>query len=102
MGPVADEQPALGLDPLPGQGLDLLEQGRRVDHHAVADHAVDPRPEQAGRHQRELVRDPVGDDRVAGVRPALIPHDHVVPVAEPVHDLPLGLIAPLKPHDAGR
>ena len=43
VGPVADVQPVADLDPLAAQRLDLLEQGRRVNHHAVADDAVNPR-----------------------------------------------------------
>ena len=73
-----------------------------MDHHAVADHRVDARPEDAGRHQRKLVGHPVDDDRMPGVGPPLIAHDHVVLVAEQVDDLPLGLVAPLKPHHARR
>jgi hypothetical protein len=54
--PVADVEPVADLDPLPGQRLDLLQEGGGVDHDAVADHAVDPGPEDARRHRRELVR----------------------------------------------
>ncbi len=73
-----------------------------MHHQAVADHAIDLGPEQAGRDQRELVRHPIGDHRVPGVGSPLVPDDDVVPVAEPVHDLSLGFIAPLEPDDAGR
>ena len=45
-----------GSTPCFGQGVDLLEQGGGVDHHAVADDALDPRAEDAGGDQRELVR----------------------------------------------
>ncbi len=90
------------VDPLPGERLDLLQERRRMNHDAVADDAVDPRPKDAGRDERELVRHPVGDDRMPGVGPPLIAHDGVMPVAEPVDDLPLGLVAPLQAHHASR
>ena len=88
--------------PCPASVSTSFEQGGGMDHHAVADHAVDPRPEDAGRDQRELVRHPVGDDRVPGVGPPLIAHDGVVLVAEQVDDLPLGLVSPLQAHHASR
>ena len=99
MGPVAEVQPAGEIDALFLQTGDLAEQRRRVDHHAVADHAIDPRPQDPGRDQRELVGDAIDHDRVAGVRPPLVAHDHVMLIAEEVDDLSLGLVAPLKAHD---
>ena len=102
MGPVADVQPVAEIDPLRRQPLDLLEQGRRMDDHAVADDAFDSLAEDPGRNQRELVCDALVDNRMPGVGPSLVPHDDVVLVAEQVDDLPLGLIAPLKAHDARR
>ncbi len=100
--PVADVQPLADLHPLRREGLDLLEDRGGVDHHPVADDAIDPRPEDAGRQERELVRDPVGDNRVPRVRPALVPDDRVVLVAQQIHDLSLGFVTPLKPHHACR
>ena len=73
-----------------------------MNDHAIADDAVDPLAENAGGNQRELVRHPLMNDRVPRVGPSLIAHDDVVLVAEQVDDLPLGLITPLKTHDARR
>ena len=73
-----------------------------MDHHAVADDAVDPRPEDPRRNQRELVGYALHDDRVTGVGPPLVSYDHVVLIAQQVDDLPLGLVSPLKPHHARR
>ena len=69
VGPVADVQAIAEVDALSGQPVDLLEQGRRMDHHAVADDAVDPLAEDPGRHQRELVRHALVNDRVPRVGP---------------------------------
>ena len=100
MRPVADVQPAAEIDSLCRQRIDLLEQGRGMDDHAVADDAVDPLAQNPGRHQRELVSHAVVNDRVPRVRAPLVAHDHVVLVAEQVDNLSLGLIAPLEAHDA--
>ena len=49
---VADVQPVADLDPLAAQRVDLLEQGRRMNHHAVADDCVNARPKYPRGHQR--------------------------------------------------
>ena len=100
--PVADDQTAAEVDALGREGRDLLQEGRRMHDHAVADDARDPRAKDAGRDERELVRDAVRDDRMPGVRPTLIPHHHVVAIAKQVNDLPLRLVAPLEAHHASR
>ena len=102
VGPVADVEPVAEHDPLRLQAADLVEQGRRVNDDAVADDAVDPRAENAGGDQRELVGDSAGDDGVAGVGASLVADDDVVLVAQAVDDFSLGLVTPLKAHDAGR
>ena len=99
---VADVQPVAEIDSLCRQPIDLLEQGRGMDDHAVADDAVDPLAQNPGGHQRELVSHALVNDRVPRVRAPLVADDHVVLVAEQVDNLSLGLIAPLEAHDATR
>ena len=41
------------------------------------------------------------DDRVAGVGAAVVAHDHVEVLGQPVDDLALALIAPLQADDGG-
>src|SRR6185369_9245339 len=49
--------------------------------------------------ERELISDAVNDEGVAGVMPALEAHDDVGLLGEPVDDLALALVAPLRPDD---
>ncbi len=50
----------------------------------------------------ELVRLAVGDDRVPGIRAALVAADEVGVPGEQVDDLALALVAPLSADDDGR
>jgi len=97
---VADVHAVAEIDSLCRQPIDLLEQGRGMDDHAVADDAVDPLAENAGGHQRELVSHALVNDRVPRIRAPLVADDHVVLVAEQVDNLSLGLVSPLETHDA--
>ncbi len=85
--------------PLPRQPLDLGQQRPGVQHHAVADHAELARPHDARGQRRQLVGHPVDHQRMAGVVPALKPGDHIGPLAQPVDDLALALVAPLGADD---
>ncbi len=82
-------------DALAGELLDLGEQRPRVEHDAVADDAELAGAHDARGQQRQLVDLAVDDQRVAGVVPALEAHDDVRPLAQPVDDLALALVAPL-------
>ena len=82
-------------DALGAQALDLLEQGPGVDHDTVADQRELALAHHARGQERELVGDAVDDQRVAGIVAALEAHHHVGPLAEPVDDLALALVAPL-------
>ena len=53
----------------------------------------------AGREQRQLVGLVADDQRVAGIVAALEAHDHVGAAGEPVDDLALALVAPLRADD---
>jgi hypothetical protein len=49
--------------------------------------------------QRQLVADPVDDQRVAGIVAALEAHHHIGALGQPVDDLAFALVAPLRPDD---
>ncbi len=49
VGPVADEQPPVQVDPGAIQALQFLEHLGRVEHHAVADDDLHVRAEDSGR-----------------------------------------------------
>ena len=59
-------------------------------------------PENPRGHVLELVRLAVGDDRVAGVGPALVAADDVRVAGEQVDDLALALVSPLRADDYRR
>ena len=77
---------------------DFGDEMVRIDHHTIADNrefaADDPR-----RQQRQLVADPVDDQRMAGIVAALVAHHHVGALAQPVDDLALALVTPLAADD---
>ncbi len=84
------------LDALPGKPLDLLDQRMRIEHDAVADDRNLAGPQHARRQQRELVGRAVDDQRVAGIVAALEAHHDVGLGGQPVDDLALALVAPLR------
>ena len=81
---------ALLLEP-----VDLVDQRLRIEHDAVADHRQLV-AHHAGRQQRQLVGGAVDDQRVAGVVPALKAHDDVGLLGQPIDDLALAFVAPLR------
>ncbi len=96
---LAHEQPRAHLDADRLQALDLGQQVRRIDHHAVADvalHAVahDARGDELQRRLHAL-----DDQRVAGVVAALEAHHVAGVVGQPVDHLALALVAPLRADD---
>ena len=98
---VAGQVDPLERDPAPLRVVHLLDEHRRVDHAAGAEHAVLP-ADDAGRHLPELERLAVDDDRVPRVRPAVVAADDVGVLGEQVDDLALALVAPLRTDDHGR
>lgn len=82
----------LGLDP-----VDLVHEMPGIDHDAVADDRELAAADHARRQQRQLVGDAVDDERMAGIMPALKPDDDVGLLGEPVDDLALAFVAPLRP-----
>ena len=73
----------------------------RIDDAAAAEDG-DLAREDARRDLADLVRLAAEDDRVAGVRAALVAAHEVGILREQVDDLPLALVSPLRPDDDGR
>ena len=65
------------LHPLRLEPVDLLDQRMRIDHHSVADHRQLARPHHPRRQQRQLVGDPVDDQRVSRIVSTLEADDDV-------------------------
>jgi hypothetical protein len=100
---VRDNQVVADLDAERLELASLPLERDRVDHDPVADHAEDPRVEDAGGDevQHELLsRD---DHGVPGVVAAVVARHHLDPRRQQVHDLPLAFVAPLGAgdHDVG-
>jgi hypothetical protein len=95
--------PETARSPSRSAALELVQLGHEqagVDHAPGADDAELP-GEDPGRNVVERERLAVADDRVTGVRPALVAADDVRVQSEEVDDLPLALVAPLGAHDHG-
>ena len=86
-------------DALPRELADLVDEMMRIEHHAVADDRQLARPHDARRQQRELVDDAVDDERMAGIVPTLEAHDDIRLARQPIDDLALALVAPLRADD---
>lgn len=86
-------------DALPLQLADLVEEGLRIEHHAVADHGELVRAQHAGGQERQLVGLAIDHERMAGIVAALEAHDDVGLLRQPVDDLALPLVAPLGADD---
>ena len=81
--------------PMRLEPLDLAQQVRRVDHHAVADVAGHALAHDARWDQLQRRLDALDDQRVAGVVAALEAHHALRVVGQPVDDLALAFVAPL-------
>ena len=78
--------------------VELVEQHLRVDDAARADHRR-LAGDDAARRLADLERLAADDDRVPGVRAALVAADDIGFLGEQVDDLALALVAPLRPDD---
>ena len=94
----ADE---VGRDPARLELLQLLDEHAGVDDAAGADHAL-LAPEDPRGHVPRLVGLAVDDDRVPGVRPAVVAADEIRVAGKQIDDLALALVAPLGADDDGR
>jgi len=82
--------------------LDLVEEGRGVEHDAVADDALAARAENAARDELQDELLAADDDGVAGVMTASVAGDDVELFAEDVDDLAFAFVAPLGAENDGR
>ncbi|MBF8280154.1 MAG: hypothetical protein HW385_1586 [candidate division NC10 bacterium] len=96
---LADEEVFVDLDVQPDKLVDLLDQGKQIDDHAVAQDADLPLPEDPGRDQVEDNLFVSDDDRMAGVGAALVTGHGIEMLREEIDDLALPLIAPLRADD---
>ena len=96
---LADEQARAHVQADLFQALDLGQQVGRIDHHAVADVAVDAVAHHARRDQLQRGLDALDDQRVARVVAALEADDALRVVGQPVDDLALAFVAPLGADD---
>ena len=79
--------------------LHLGNQRMRIDHHAIADDRELARPYDTGRKQAQLVADSVDDQRMSGIVATLKAHNDIGPLRQPVDDLALALVSPLRADD---
>ena len=96
---LADQQPRAHVEAHRLEPADLAEQMLRVDDDAVADVAANARAHDPRGDQLQRRLDAVDDQRVAGVVAALEADDRLGVVGEPVDDLALALVAPLRADD---
>ena len=90
-----DAQPVGDRDPGRFELVDLLQNGRRGQHHTVADVAGNALAQDAGGNQPQYRLLAVDHQRMAGVVPALKAHYAIGMVGEPIDDLALALVTPL-------
>ena len=96
-GIVGDTQVFRGnLHALRFQTADFGDQRMRIDHDAIADDGELAGTHDAGRQKRKLVADAIDDKRMAGIMAALIPHDDICPLGQPVDNLAFAFVAPLR------
>lgn len=84
------------LDALNFQTADFGDQRMRIDHDAVTDDGQLAGTHDAGRQKRKLVADTIDDKRMAGIVAALIPHNDICPLGQPVDNLAFAFVAPLR------
>ena len=96
---VRDKELAVDLQARVLQLLHLAQERHRVQHHAVADHALALRPQHAAGNQLQHKLLAGDDDGVPGVVPARVARHHGELLAQHIDDLALALIAPLGAKD---
>jgi hypothetical protein len=93
---------SLGRDASCLELVDLLEQDAGIDDAPGPDDADRAGIEDSGGDVAEGEALAVADDRVAGVRTALVAAHDVGPLREEVDNLSLAFVAPLRAHDHSR
>src|SRR6202012_5247127 len=92
---VGYEELAIDTDAPVAQLLDFAQEGDRVEHHAVANHALAAGPQHAAGNQLQNKLLLAMNDRVPGVVPARVARHRAEPLAEHVYNFAFALIAPL-------
>ena len=93
---IADAQLVLDVDAGGFERRHLLEQRRQIDHHAVADHRLHARAQNAARDQLEHELLLPDEDGVAGVVPALIARHDVEALGKQIDHFAFAFVAPLR------
>ena len=96
---VAHVEPALHVDAIGDQLVDLGEQRLGIEHDAVSDRAAHSRMQNAARDLVEHEGFLADLNGVAGVRAALVAHHPVGALGENVDELSLAFVAPLRTDD---
>ena len=87
------------LDAGGADALHLVDERPWIEDDAVADDRELARTHHARRKQAQLVGDAIDDERMAGVMAALEANDDIRPLRQPVDDLALAFVAPLRSDD---
>ena len=98
VGPVADEQ-VLAVESGRGKAVELGDERRGVDDHAVAEQVAGAGVEDARRDQVQLEVAVRVDHGVAGVVPATVANDEIGLVGKVVDHAALSFVAPLGADD---
>ena len=91
---IADEQVSRTVDTRRFERIDFGQQRGRIDHQAVADDRLFPRPQQAAGNQLQNVFPLADIDGMPGIMPALITRNDIEALREEIDDFPL----PSSPH----
>src|SRR5208282_333519 len=92
---IRDEEVAIHLHAGGAQGGDFLQEGQRINHHAVADDAGALGPQNAAGHELQNEFLAVDDDGVPGVMAAGVARHDRKGLREYVDNLALAFVAPL-------
>ncbi len=96
---VARELHARRVDALALEHVELVDEHRGVDHHAVADDGGDVRIEHAARHQLQREHLVADDDAVSRVVTTLVANDEVALLRQVVGEAALAFVTPLGADD---
>ena len=86
----------LDIDPGLLERFHLIQQRRRIDHHAISDHGLDAGTQNAARNQFKNELAFSNEDGVTGIMAALIARHDGELLGEQVDYFALPLIAPLR------
>src|SRR6202163_1286837 len=93
---VRDKKVAIYFHASSAQGSDFLQEGQRINHHAIANDADALGPQNAAGHELQDKLFPVDYDGVSGIVAAGVASHHRKGLSEHIDNLALTLIAPLR------